>query len=909
MGGYSSHHLCRRVFLAWITAVLMCGCNARKANTAASRNYTAFITRYNVYYNGDRHFSETLAAMESGYADDYSRLLYMHPAEAKADPGAPQPAGDFSRSIDKARKAINTRSIKKKPRRKPGHRRDREYQQWMRRDEYNPYLHNAWMLLGRSLYYNGDFSDAASAFAYVARHFAWLPQVVAEARLWQAQCCISMGLLYDGELLLNRVRPEQIEAADELRLINARACAGLWIRRADYARAIPYLREAIGLSGGAQKTRLRFLLGQLCAALGRRHEALRAFKEAASSPSATYRTKLNARIRQSEVCDSGDAEAEIKALRRMARYDRNKDYLDQIYYALGNLHRSQRRDSAAMACYATAVASSTRGGIDKAVAQIALGDMLYARRDYDAAQPCYSEALPVLPESYAGYAALKRRSDVLDELAGYSAAVRMQDSLLRLVSMPEPERLEAVDRLIEGVKSREREERERAERKAALDAAMSARGDADAPVFSMPADGGWYFYNPRMREAGRREFQKRWGVRKLEDDWRRANKSAAYFSEADTAYDAAFVAAADYAPVAAADLHSRGYYLAGLPVSAADQARSHAMIQQALYRMGVTLKDRLGAYGEAQAAFERLLSDYPDTPYRLDALYNLCMMHMRLGRADEAGRYRRMIIDGFPASAYARNLSSPDFPGDAVSMHAEAEALYRSACDAYLANANERVHAARAEAERRYLASELMPKFMFLDALAYVTDGEPGKFASAARELARRYPDADVAAVASGWERGLDSGLVPRGGDVNMRVPVLGAARTAADSACEGADSLVFVADPASPHLLVLAYDAGEVNANALLYEVARFNFATFMIRDFDLEPMLRGGVGMLVVRGFANHGELSHYRRVMEADGALRLPAGVRPVAMSVADFDAMLDRGLALADYLRYVGDNQPR
>ena len=150
-----------------VPAVLLCvclaGCSTRK-NTAATRNYQAFITRYNIYYNGDKHFKETLADMESKYEDDYSRRLFLHPVEAKAETSAPQPSGNFDRSIEKAQKAIQLRSIKKKPAKKSGRNSDPKYKAWMKRDEYNPFLHNAWMMMGRSQYYNGDFSGAASTF-------------------------------------------------------------------------------------------------------------------------------------------------------------------------------------------------------------------------------------------------------------------------------------------------------------------------------------------------------------------------------------------------------------------------------------------------------------------------------------------------------------------------------------------------------------------------------------------------------------------------------------------------------------------------------------------------------------------------------------------------------------------------
>lgn len=78
---------------------------------------------------------------------------------------------------------------------------------------------------------------------------------------------------------------------------------------------------------------------------GEKQLAYKAFDKAGSSASATYRTKFNARIKQSEVFEGADITSEVKALRRMTRYDRNKDYLDQIYYAIGNLYLSRRDNS------------------------------------------------------------------------------------------------------------------------------------------------------------------------------------------------------------------------------------------------------------------------------------------------------------------------------------------------------------------------------------------------------------------------------------------------------------------------------------------------------------------------------------------------------------------------------------
>lgn len=162
----------RPILIIAIVSLIAAGCSPRK-NTAANRRYQEFITRYNIHYNGQSHYTETLDAMEEGYEDDFTGLIPVHPADARGDKNLPQPTGDFTRSIEKAQKSIQLRSIKRRPKPKPGHSRDNTYRQWMKRSEYNPFIHNSWLMMGRSQYMNGDFDGAAATFMYITKHFQW----------------------------------------------------------------------------------------------------------------------------------------------------------------------------------------------------------------------------------------------------------------------------------------------------------------------------------------------------------------------------------------------------------------------------------------------------------------------------------------------------------------------------------------------------------------------------------------------------------------------------------------------------------------------------------------------------------------------------------------------------------------
>ncbi|MDE6135268.1 MAG: tetratricopeptide repeat protein [Muribaculaceae bacterium] len=901
--------------VAFVVVASLGSCSPNK-NNAATRRYQEFITRYNIYYNGDTHYSETLADMEGKYEDDYSRMLFMHPVEAKADESAPQPSGNFDRSIEKAQKAIQIRSIKKKPPRKSGKSKDPKYKEWMKRDEYNPFLHNAWMMMGRSQFYNGDFLGAASTFFYVSRHFSWLPQTVTEARLMQALSYIAMGWQFEAEMIITRIKADDLTSG-KLRELYNYVYADYYLHSADYENALPYLQATVKDASGSQKTRLNFLLGQVYARLGRNAEAYKAFGAAGSASSAQYRTKFNARIKQSEVYSGTDIAPEVKSLQKMTRYDRNKEYLDQIYYAIGNLYLSRRDTLQAIRNYELANEKSTRNGIDKAISQIRLGSLYFDLGNYAKAQPNYAEGVPQLPSSYPGYDGIKRRSDVLDELAVYSQNVTLQDSLLRLSAMDPQELMAVIKRIIDDLIEKEKKEAEEARRQEAM-ANQAAAGNQlqdNTQSFQINSDNSWYFYNTSTRNAGKTEFQKRWGSRKLEDDWRRRNKASfsldaddADESEGDSDSEDSGTdggdgdAAAESASALADDPHNPEYYLAQIPQTDAEKAVANDIIQEGLYNMGVILKDKLEDFGAAKSEFDRLLTDYPDNVYRLDVYYNLYLMYMRLGDSAAAERYRRLILDDFPESKYGVALRDPEYIEKLRRMDSDQQELYAGAYEAYLDNRNSDVHAAYDKMAQDYPLSPLMPKFMFLHALAFVTEKNADQFNATLRDLLERYPDTDLTPYAAAWVKGLASGRELQSGAGNMRGMIWDMRLSNDSTAVDNEAPAEFLLDTEAPQLLVFTFPTDQVSSPALLYEIARNNFRSFVVKDFDLEPMNFGRLGMIVVRGFDSMAEVNHYRRVMADNPEFKLPAGVRPVAISADDFQKLLSEGRSFEEYFRY-------
>lgn len=903
----------RNFFLKGLMALLISGiffllpsCSTKK-NTAANRQWQAFTTRYNIYFNGDEHFKETLSEMENNYEDDYTRQLLMHPVEAKAESSFPQPSGDFTRSIEKMQKAIELHSISRKPQRRTTSQKDREFRN---REEFNPFLHNAWMLLGISQYFNGDFTGAAGTFQYVAKHFRWLPETVTEARLWEARAYCALGWRYDAENALYQVKEKDL-TNDYLKWLFNFVEADFYIHTDQINEAIPYLRFTAEGASGMQKHRLWFLLGQLYSRLGDREKAYHAFRKAEAGPSTPYRHKFNSRIKQSEVYTGNNYNQEIKSLNALARYKANQEFLDQIYFAIGNIYIANKDTLKAVENYRKAINLSKRQGIDLALVQLALGNIYFSQRKYVEAQPFYAQAVPYLSASYPQYSLLRKRSDVLDELALYAGNVTLQDSLLTLADLSQEEQIKIAEKIIADLKRKEKAEKEEAARQEFLASQSQSSSDSpNIPGIHFNADDRWYFYNPTAKNSGKVEFQRKWGARKLEDDWRRKNKNSFSFEELqnpetdetireETEFHSSSSFQNDEKNKKESDPHYVEFYLKQIPQTSEEKEEANDIIRESLYNSGLILKDRLEDYPAARIEFIHLNTRYPENIYKPKVYYNLFLMDARENNETGAEEWRRKLINEFPEHRYSEALKNPDYFNNLRKMHEVEEELYEEAYRAYLANENETVHRLSEEMESKYPMSKILPKFVFIDALSYFTEGNETLFKDKLTELLKRWPETDMTDMATAILRGISSGKKLYNDGTNTRGLIWTTRLSESDDEKEDNEKeIVFEKNPDSPQYFVLAFPKDIVNPNFVLFEIARFNFSTFLIRDFDLEQMSFSNMGLLVVKGFANLKELEQYRTKLESSKT-DLPAEVIPISISKEDFELLLKEGKSFQEY----------
>ena len=568
-------------------ACVLSACSTKK-NTSGTRFYHSMTARFNTYFNGSEAFKEGILAQQNGHKDNYTELLPMYNVRNKST--AALGKSEFETAIEKCEKAIKLHSIKARPKTNTNRRKSAKDKAYLARKEFNPFLRHAWLLMGKAQFQQGNFIEAASLFNYINTLYATQPEISSVARAWLARCYVEMEWPYDAEDVFQKIRRDSIGSEGE-REFNA-SYADYLIFVKQYEDAIPYLQKTIRKERNKlQKARLNFLLGQLCHETGKKAEAYKALKRVIRS-NPPYELSFNAQILQTEAMAAGNHSKMVKKLRRMARNKKNKDYQDQIYYAIGNIYLANNDTAHCIGAYEKGAKESTQNGIAKAMLLLRLGGIYWDKKDYINAQRCYAELVGILDKEHEDYKEVERRSAALTEVEPHLSAIKLQDSLQWLAKLPEAERNKAIDYVIEELKKKEKEEARKI-----TDAEMAARmPTGTTPTAVNPAgnrataggqqgqSGVWYFYNPSVVAQGKRQFARTWGRRPLEDNWRRSHKNEDRtngFEEYDysEAGDSLMAAQADsiaradsiaevearMADSLASDPHQREYYLQQIP--------------------------------------------------------------------------------------------------------------------------------------------------------------------------------------------------------------------------------------------------------------------------------------------------------------------------------------------------------
>lgn len=901
-----------------LAAVLLAatGCSTQK-NTAKIRWWHSFKARYNTYYNGTLAYIDGSLEKENGNKDNFTEMLPLYTVGNKQSREIGK--GNFEKAIEKCQKTIKLHSIKKRPVWDKKRRKTEKDIEWLSRREYNPFLWKAWMLMGRSQFYKGAFDEAASTFAYMGRLYQTQPAIYAKSRAWLAKCYLEEGWLYDAEDVVRNMERDSIHWS--ARKEWDYTYADYYIHTGDYAKAIPYLRKVIKHEmRRKQRAREWYLMGQLQAALGNKAEAMRAYKRVIRQ-NPPYEVEFNARIAMTEVMSGGQWKKMVSRLKRMAASDKNKEYLDQVYYAIGNIYLAQNDTAKAISAYERGAAKATRSSIEKGVLLLKLGDIYWEMERYNDAQRCYGEAIGLLDKERKDYEELSHRSKVLDQLVPYTDAVHLQDSLQTLAKMDEKDRNAAIDRTIAELKRKEKEERDRLAEQNAQETMqqngggnnMQQQNNRQQNNTNQQNNGLWYFYNATAVSQGKSAFQKMWGKRENVDNWQRVNKTVVNFggnqeetelSEAQldsiARQEAIEDSLAQIADSAQNDPHKREYYLAQIPFTEDQIEASNKIIEDGLFNAGVIFKDKLNNLPLSEKQLKRLTSQYPDFKKMADAYYHMYLLYMRKGETDVAEGYVERLKKEYPESEWTTLLSDPYFVENAkLGVHME-DSLYASTYDAFKAARYAEVSGNVRISDSRFPLGANRDKFVFIGGLSKLNEGDAEGCLEDMNTVVKKWPQSGVAEMAGMIVKGVSEGKRLKGGKFDL------------DNVWERRSEVLTDNDSTAVRELsderfaaftfMIAYKPDSTDENRLLFELAKYNFTSFLVRNFDIAVEDADGIHRMKVSGFRNYDEALQYVRQLFTNKIITSLIGRnRTIIISEKNLP-LLGRQFSYDDYARF-------
>ena len=896
------------------------GCSTQK-NTARTRWWHSFKARYNTYYNGSLAYIDASLEKEEGNKDNFTEIIPLYTVSNKSSREIGK--SNYDRAIEKCQKTIKLHSIKRRPQWTKQRKKTAKDLEWLSRREYNPFLWKAWMLMGRSQFYKGAFDEAAATFNYMGRLYQTQPAIYAKSRAWLAKCYIEEGWLYDAEDVIRNMQRDSIHWS--ARKEWDYTYADYYVHTGEYEKAIPHLRNVIKHEmRRKQRAREWFLMGQMQSALGNNVEATKAFKHVVKL-NPPYELEFNARIAMTEVMSAGQSKKMISRLKRMARSDKNKDYLDQVYYAIGNIYLAQNDSTQAIIAYERGAAKATRSGIEKGVLLLKLGDIYWDKERYNDAQRCYGQAIGMLDKERKDYEELSNRSKILDDLVPYTDAIHLQDSLQSLAKMSESERNAAIDRTIEALKKKEKEERRLQAEQNAQNQQNGGNDMAQNNQFGNNTamqnqqnqrNAQWYFYNQMAVSQGKAAFQKQWGKRENVDNWQRVNKTVVAFqsdepelTEEQQDSIAQTEAVADslalVADSAQNDPHKREYYLAQIPFTEEQMAESNAVIADGLYNSGVIFKDKLDNLPLSEKQLMRLIGgDYPNFEKMAEAYYHLYLLYMRKGERQTADSYVARLKQEYPESEWTTLLTDPYFVENArLGVHLE-DSLYASTYDAFKAARYKEVSGNVAVSEQRFPLGANRDKFLFIGGLGKLNDGDYEGCIEDLNTVVKKYPQSPVAEMAGMIVKGVNEGRRLQGGKFDLEN--VWERRSQVLNEDDSTAVREFSNDRNAAFIYMIAYKPDSIDANRMLFELARYNFTSYMVRNFDIEIEQVDGLNRMLVKGFRNYDEALQYARQLQKQKQLmKLVGKSRQIVISDVNLP-MLGKQFSYADYAKFYEKN---
>lgn len=731
-----------KYFLVLFLIFSFIACSVKK-DKFINRNFHAVTTEYNVLYNGNLALDAGLEELVATYKDNFWEVL---PVERMPDneesllPGQTKNP-NFTRAEEKAVKAIQKHSMN------------------ISGTERNPQMDEAYLLLAKARYYDNRFIPSLEALNYILYKYPKSDKIY-HAKVWREKVNIRIEnnevAIKNLKKLLEDDKIEKQDLADANAMLTQ---AYLNIEATDSAIAtLKVAKQETQVK--EEQARYSFILGQLYEKMNYQDSAYVAFQEVIDMKrKSPRRYVIQSHLRQAAQFDyeKGDTIAFLEKYKKLIEDRENRQFLDLLYYQKGLFYDNFKQDSLSKKFYNKSLRSGSQDQYLTASNYRNIGEIHFRNAEYKTAGIYYDSTLLRMDERTREYRKIKKKKDNLVDVIMFEDIAQQNDSILSVVAMSENEKIAFYERYIEKLKKedelRAKLEAEKAEKEANIQANTTSVDFSQGttryaqdpnplktsslmpPTGSdLPSQSNFYFYNPTTVGFGKNEFKKKWGTRKLGDNWRQSSNSDDFKNKDEENENEDVVDNEE--KVEDNPAYKVDFYINQLPTEQKVIDSLAKDRNNAYYQLGVIYKEKFKEYKLAANRLETLLQNNPEERLILPAKYNLFKIYQIIDPL-KANQYKDDIVANYPESRYAQIVQK----SNALNEEDDPEKVFKQLYSKLSEGEIREVYKEVIQKVDEYFGDENLPKFELLKANVVARTNGLEAYKNALNFVALTYPN------------------------------------------------------------------------------------------------------------------------------------------------------------------------
>lgn len=703
------------------------------------------ITHYNYVFNANNKLNDILDNAKASFVDDYSQLLpfYNYTLDATAADSI-----QLDSLLYKSQSGIALHDLR------------------------NDWIDNLYLLWGAAYYLRKDFDSAYYMFQYINYAFAEKekdgyyktigssrdgnsaysistkeknsltrrmfsePPSRNDAFIWQIRNYLAEDHFTEAASLIVTLKNDPVfpgRLRNDLEEVQA-----YWFYKQNmWDSAAVHLEKALGNASNQQeRARWEYLIAQLYELSGKYAESEKYFSKAIGHTTDPI-LDIYARLYSIRVNKDGGAnyiDRNIAELLKMAKRDKYEDYRDIIYYMAAQMQLERDNPDGAMPLLLKSTQYSSNNPANRNKAFLQLAELSFDKKLYRSSLNYY-DSMRMDDPTLKDPEAIEQRKEMLSWLVQNLEVIARQDSLQRIVAMPEDARRDYVRKLARQL----RKEQGLKDESVMTTGNSFSSNNAPALFTNNESKGEWYFYNANSRAKGSAEFKARWGTRPNVDNWRRSSNIAGIpaIVQPNTIADKNVRPGTTVVPDDNGEITSENLYKR-LPLTPELLQLSNDSIQAAMFAAGKSYVQELEDCAAGTETFETLRTRYPLFVPMEEVLFNLYYCYNKNGDFAKANAIKKEMTDKYGSSNLTTIVATGKNP-QSKAGNPQATKTYEEIYDLFIEGRFDEAVARKKIADSMYNGNYWTPQLLYIEAVYYIRQRQDSIAVNVLNEITTRF--------------------------------------------------------------------------------------------------------------------------------------------------------------------------